>query len=238
MHSSLIGTSVVLDALALLPVSAQTAPAASTAPGSKAQRAQAELLITVKAAKAKVNDPVAARTVAPFILADGNVIPVGSKLVGHVQKVESDSVDRHMSSIAITFESVELKKQAKMPLKLSVAAAMPSVPTGTTEPTSKLLPPSSGPLPNDHPLNGHAYDIGEDTGNLINEPTHGYSGISDTEAGGTQGKPKAAHIGSVIGLPGVTLQIDGGPDAVSTFASAKKNLQLDAGLQLMLVVVQ
>jgi hypothetical protein len=42
----------------------------------------------------------------------------------------------------------------------------------------------------------------------------------------------------VIGLPGVTLQIDDGPEAVTTFVSAKKNLQLDSGLQLMLVVVQ
>jgi hypothetical protein len=36
----------------------------------------------------------------------------------------------------------------------------------------------------------------------------------------------------------VTLLIDDGPATVSRFVSAKKNLQLDSGLQLMLVVVQ
>lgn len=62
MHGSLIGTSVLFGALALLPVSAQTAPAASPAHGSKAQSVQAELLASVKAAEAKANDPIAART--------------------------------------------------------------------------------------------------------------------------------------------------------------------------------
>lgn len=210
MHRSLIGTSILLGTLARLPMSAQTAPAAPV--GSNVKSVQAELLTSVKAGKAKVNDEIVARTVTPLILAEGTVIPIGSKVFGHVRKVEADSSDRHVSLIAIAFDSVELKKQPKMPLNLSVAAAIASAANGETEPASKL-PPSSGPLPNDHPLNDHAYDIGEDSGKLINDPTHTHSGLSDAKPDGTPDQAKAAHTGSVIGLPGVTLQVGKGPQA-------------------------
>ena len=236
MYRSFIATSVLLGGMALLSVRAQTAPAPPTASDSTPQRVQAGLLITVKATKAKANDPITARTVTPLTLKDGTVIPVGSTLLGHVLKVESDSADRHISSIAVKFDSVELKKKAKLPLNLSLVSAMASAPVG--ESGQKLVAPSEGPLPNDHPLDGHSYSVTQDTPNLINDPTQGHSGISNGGASGAQGKPTAAHTGSVIGLPGVTLEIDDGPEAVTTFVSAKKNLQLEAGLQLMLVVVQ
>jgi hypothetical protein len=236
MYRSFIATSVLLGGVALLPLWAQTAPAPSTASDSKPQRVQAGLLTTVKATKAKANDPIRAQTVTPLTLKDGTVIPVGSTLLGHVLKVESDSADQHISSIAVTFDSVELKKKAKLPLNLSIVSALASAPVG--ESGSKLVAPSEGPLPADHPLNGQAYNVIQDAPNLISDSTHGHSGISNGEASGAQGKPTAAHTGSVIGLPGVTLQIDEGPETVSTFVSAKKNLQLDSGLQLMLVVVQ
>lgn len=231
MYRSFIATSFLAGLLALLRVSAQTAPP-SNASDSTPQRVQAGLLTTVKAAKSKANDPIRAQTVTPLNLKDGTVIPVGSTLLGHVVKVESDSGDQHISSIAVTFDSVELKKKAKLPLNLSVVSAMASTPAGASG--NKLVSPSEGPLPDDHALNGHAYTI--DSASLAKDPTEGHSGISNGGASGTQGKLIAGHTGSVIGLPGVTLQIEDGPDAVSTFVSAKKNLQLDSGLQLMLEV--
>ena len=231
-----MATSVILGGMALLPIWAQTAPASSAASDSTPQRVQAGLLTTVKATKAKANDPITAQTVTPLTLKDGTVIPAGSTILGHVLKVESDSADRHISSITVKFDSVELKKKAKLPLNLSLVSAMASAPVG--ESGQKLVAPSQGPLPNDHPLDGHSYSVTQDTPNLINDPTQGHSGISNGETSGAQGKPTAAHTGSVIGLPGVTLQIDDGPEAMTTFVSAKKNLQLDSGLQLMLVLVQ
>ncbi len=234
MYRPFFASCFLLSGVVLLPVWAQTAPAPSSASDSTPQRVQAGLLSTVKATKAKANDPITAQTVTPLTLKDGTVIAAGSTLRGHVVKVESDSADQHISSIAITFDAVELKKKAKLPLNLSVVSAMASAPGG--EPGNKLVSPSEGPLPNDHALNGRAYSI--DSPSLVNDATHGHSGISDGQASGTQGSPTAAHTGSVIGLPGVTLQIGDGPAAVSTFVSTKKNLQLDSGLQLMLVVVQ
>jgi hypothetical protein len=83
---------------------------------------------------------------------------------------------------------------------------------------------STNGVADSHPLDGHAYTAKDDSTNI------------ETSGGGTPGKPTTAHAGSVIGLPGVTLVIDDGPNATSTFVSAKKNFQLDSGLQMILVV--
>jgi hypothetical protein len=234
MYKSFIATAALIGSVALSPSWGQTAPAPSTASDSNPQRVQAGLLTTVKVTKAKTNDPITAQTVTPLTLKDGTVIPAGSTLLGHVVKAEPDSMDQHVSSIAVTFDAVELKKKARLPLNLSVVSAMASTPAGAAG-NNKMVSPSAGPLPYDHPLNGQAYNVVQDSQKLVNNPVGTQSALAG-DAASAQGKPTAAHAGSVIGLPGVTLQIEDGPVAVSTFVSAKKNLQLDSGLQLMLVV--
>jgi hypothetical protein len=233
MYRLFVATSGLLGSLTLFPLWSQTAPSSSAASDANSQRVQAGLLTTVKATKAKTNDPITAQTVTPLTLKDGTVIPVGSTLLGHVVKVESDSADQHISSIAVTFDAVELKKKAKLPLNLSVVSAMASAPAGASG-NNKMVSPSAGPLPYDHPLDGQAYNVVQDSPKLVNNPVGTQSALAG-DGGSTQGKATAAHTGSVIGLPGVTLLIDDAP-AVSTFVSAKKNLQLESGLQLMLVV--
>jgi hypothetical protein len=222
MANLVIRTSVVLGMFAALPILGQTAPAASSAPVSTSH-VQAQLLTGVKAAKAKANDPVRAQTMTPLALADGSVIPVGSTLTGHVVKVVPDSPDGHTSSIAITFESVELKKHQTVPLKLSIASAM-AASAGAGNNTYQTASRSANGVTDSHALDGHAYTAKDDSTNI------------ETSGGGTPGKTTAAQAGSVIGLPGVTLVFDDGPNALSTFVSAKKNLQLDSGLQIILVV--
>ena len=233
MYKLFIATSVLLGSVALSPIWAQTA-APSAAPEGNSLKVQAGLQTTLKANKAKINDPITAQTVTPLTLKDGTVVPAGSTLLGHVVKVDADSTDQHISSIAVTFDAVELKKKVKLPLNLSVVSAMASTPAGAAG-NNKMVSPSAGPLPYDHPLNGQAYNVVQDSPKLVNNPVGTQSALSGG-AGSTQGKATAAHTGSVIGLPGVTLQIEDGPAAVSTFISAKKNLQLESGLQLMLVV--
>jgi hypothetical protein len=48
----------------------------------------------------------------------------------------------------------------------------------------------------------------------------------------------AGQAGSVIGMPGVTLQVDDSPQHASKFESSNKKFQLKQGLQLMLAVPQ
>jgi hypothetical protein len=57
--------------------------------------------------------------------------------------------------------------------------------------------------------------------------------------GGDPSKPApdtAAHAGSVIGMTGITLEVDDSPQHASKFESTGKKLQLKPGLQLMLGV--
>ncbi len=56
--------------------------------------------------------------------------------------------------------------------------------------------------------------------------------------GGPRSETKSAQTGSVIGMPGVSLEIDEGPQHASKFGSASKDFQLKQGMQLMLAVVQ
>jgi hypothetical protein len=231
MRKSFIAIFALLGSVALSPTWAQTAtPSAST----DSLKVKAGLQTTLRANKAKINDPITAQTVTPLTLRDGTVVPAGSTLLGHVVKADADSTDQHISSIAITFDAVELKKKVKVPLNLSVVSAMASAPAGVAG-NNKMMSPSAGPLPYDHPLNGQAYNVVQDSPKLVNNPAGTQSALSGA-AGSSQGKATAAHTGSVIGLPGVTLQSEDGPEAVSTFVSAKKNLQLESGLQLMMVV--
>ncbi len=223
MSNLVIGSLVLLGTFAGLPISDQTVPAASSPPVSTSH-VQAQLLNGLKTAKAKANDPVRAQTMTPLALSDGTVIPVGSTLSGHVVKVVSDSPDGHTSSIAITFESVELKKHETLPLKLSIASAMASTLTGVGNNSYQTASRSANGVTDSHALDGHAYSAKDDSTNI------------ETKSGGTQGTPTAAHSGSVIGLPGVTLLVDDGPNGASTFLSTKKNFQLDSGLQMILVV--
>jgi hypothetical protein len=216
-HRPFFASCFLLGGVSLLLGWGQTAPVPSTASDSTPQRVQAGLLSTVRATKAKANDPITAQTVTPLTLKDGTFIPAGSTLLD-----QSDSADQQ---IAVTFDVVELKKKAKVPLNISVVSAMASAPGGASG--NKLVAPSEGRLPNDHALNGHAYSI--DTPSLVNDATQGHSGISNAQTNGVPGST-AAHTESVIGLPGFTLQIDDGPAAVSTVVPAKRNLQLDSGL--------
>jgi hypothetical protein len=165
MSNLVIGSSVLLGMFAALPIiSGQTA--ASSAPVSTSH-VQAQLLNGVKAAKAKANDPVRAQTMTPLAISDGTVIPVGSTLSGHVVKVESDSPDGHTSSIAITFESVELKKHQTLPLKLSIASAMAPTPAGMGNNTYQTASRSANGVTDSHALDGHAYTAKETAGWLM-----------------------------------------------------------------------
>jgi hypothetical protein len=53
---------------------------------------------------------------------------------------------------------------------------------------------------------------------------------------GESPKSQAAQTGAVIGMAGVSLQVDDSPRHESKFASDGKELQLNKGLQLMLAV--
>jgi hypothetical protein len=197
----------VLAALGTLPV--------AVAQGSK-QFIQVELVKTIKAKKAKVGDVVKARAVQAVTLPGGVTISEGTAVLGEVRAADE-------KSLAISFDQAEIQGEAT-PVKLSIRSAMmPGASTATT-PAGSGSSTLDAATPGNRPIRGGP------------PPPRT---VTETVSEGPASAPRnvAAQTGSLIGMPGITLEVDEGPQRASKFVSADKELQLKSGLQLMLAVV-
>jgi hypothetical protein len=197
---------------------------------------QVELVSAVKARKAKVGDVVTAVTDVPLTLPKGLVVPAGSRVVGHVRRLDADSGDAHTSFIALSFDEIEIKKGQTVPLNCFVRAALLPAIKGTTAQASQQgqnLPPMQAPTRDGGMSSG---GMMPNSGTNMGNPNPGDL-VSPTGQPQEGAKPVAAHTGEVVGMRGVELQVTN-PDHLSVFRSARKNLELDEGLELMLVVLQ
>lgn len=59
--------------------------------------------------------------------------------------------------------------------------------------------------------------------------------LDDKRSGDNRGDLRAVPAGTLVGMPGVTLAVDG-PEGAATFRSSNRKLELKSGLQLMLRV--
>jgi hypothetical protein len=194
---------------------------AAFAQGSK-HFIQTELLKTIKAKKAKVGDVVKARAVQALIVPGGVTIPEGATIVGEVR-----SVDEH--SMAISFDQAEIKGKTT-PVKLSIRGAM--MPGATPMRSETRDSPMAVSTPTDHPMEGGRVPLQDQRKAAAETSTGSSAPVSEPP------HQVAGQSGSVIGMPGVTLEVDEGPQRASKFVSAEKELQLKSGLQLMLAVVE
>jgi hypothetical protein len=200
---------------------------------------QVQLTSAIKAKKAKVGDVVSAVTVIPVTLAQGVAVPAGSKVTGHVRQVEADSGDAHTSFIALSFDEVALKHGQTVSLNSFVRAALMPALRGTTAQESQqgqTMAPMQSPTRGGM-MNG---GMGGPMGGMMSAPPMGNSNpptATSTPPAQPQepAKPVAARTGEIIGMRGVELQVTN-PEHLSVFRSVHKNLELDEGLQLMLVV--
>jgi hypothetical protein len=147
--------------------------------GAQSRFIQAELLTGIKTKKAKVGDPVKARSTADVTLTNGVTVPAGSTLLGELRSVEPNAV-------SVSFDTCQNGGKTT-PLKLSIRAAM--------------------------------------------MPVAGEHGARDAQRA-------EAQTGAVIGLDGVTLKVDESGHEPTKFQSARGELKIDKGLQLMLGLVE
>lgn len=208
---SLLGVS--LFALGIL--NAQT-------PAKQPVQLQVQLTAALKAKKAKVGDPITAITMVPVTLSQGTVYP-GSKVTGHVRAVEADSSDAHTSFITISFEELQMKKGQTIPLNCYVRAALLQKVQGVQAQMSQggqNVPPVTGGAA---VRDGSSSDV--------------YRDLTRADVAANDPNSQPAHAGQVIGMNGITLDLTE-PDHFSRFKSIHKNLELDEGLEMMLVVQQ
>jgi hypothetical protein len=209
-----------------------TAAAAQIPPGTIIP---AELAKSLDAKRAKVNDEVVAKT-AQDLLAHGQIIiPVGSKVIGHVSEVKARSKTETQSTIGIVFDRLLLKDGATMSLQIAVQAIRgPARPASTMDSEmggSAGLPSSPGRgLPDGmDPMGGaRSYPNSSDTHPNIPGPTAGRDKPSNAATGGLSSSTQG-----VVGIAGLALTSSA---QGSVFSSSSQNVHLDSGTQMLLLV--
>ncbi|HEU4983705.1 MAG TPA: hypothetical protein VFT88_13575, partial [Acidobacteriaceae bacterium] len=96
---------------------------------SQATNVSAELTRSLDSKHAKVGDPVEAKTTSKALLADGTKLPKGTKLIGHVTEVSSETKAHKTSQLAFAFDHAVLHNGREVPIhavlrSLSAPAAM------------------------------------------------------------------------------------------------------------------
>lgn len=100
----------------------ESSDAAAHAGGRSAQLAadssvNAVLTKPVDSGKSKPGDPVSARTTQPARTSDGNTIPEGSTLLGHVSEAHARGEGHASSAVGIVFDKVVTKDGREIPLR-------------------------------------------------------------------------------------------------------------------------
>jgi hypothetical protein len=193
-----------------------------------------ELAKTIDAKKAKVGDEVIAKTMDDFRSDKNEVLtPRGSKIVGHVAEVSPHEHDS-TSTLGIVFDKMIMKNGTEIPLKASIQA---------------IGWPQSNTAAANQPSGGSGYPGGSapSTGNAGNSP--GMAGRGGTVPGNANGAPPTPEgtdatggygqltptSQGVVGMSGVSLSTGTAQD--SLLSSAKHNVKLDSGTQMILRVI-
>ena len=228
-----------------------SAPQSSPSPGpdaSSAASAQpnkipvgtvipAELSKTVDAKKAKQGDKVEAK-VAQDMLSNGQVvIPRGSKITGHVTAAKPHDKSDPASNLAIAFDQIEVKDKGQMPLQAKIQAmAKPLIIVGPMDSPSGTPDASGGSSPgsSNSPMGGT-----NRPGMSSPAPSSSPAAAAGGSIAGSQpvqsGTALSAGSQGVIGMEGVTMNAD--PSQGTVISSAKKNVKLESGTQLILKVL-
>lgn len=211
--------------------------AQSAKPGGHETQLQIQLTNAVKAKKAKVGDSVSAITVAAATLPGGVAVPAGSKVLGHVRKVEADLGAAHNSLIALSFDEIQIKKGQTVPLKGFIfAAMMPQLQTNYQQLNSQygstMAPITTGGLAATQ-VNSRGPTLQTNGADALGAQTRG--DVSPQTNADSQAT--TVRNGQVANMPGVELAINES-EHTSIFNSPHKNLELAEGLQLMLAVQQ
>ena len=250
---------------------AAAAAATITPPPTKAEEAKpkasymlVELSKSLKANKLKVGDKVKAE-VSQDILSHGKVIiPVETKLVGHVTEVSARDSTHPESRLGIVFDRILLKHFHDIDFEAVVqAVSQPVVRRSRVDEPSQMLPPSMVGVSRDAP----ATPTGRGTSaSTSNRPAGGGGGSTASASLATFQTPitvkqsPSTHVDSsgalletastgkpmsigmprgVFGLKGLSLSTTPSPSTPGpVIVSNTENVKLDSGTQILLQVLK
>jgi Bacterial conjugation TrbI-like protein len=219
---------------------AAQSPPPSQAASSEASLAggmviNAALNTSIDSKKAKPGEQITAHTTEAVKSNDGRtILPKGTKLVGHVTQASARSNGQAESMLAIQFDKATLKDGQEVALNNAViqAVAAPSQQTsaygGESERSTIPATPSNNPS-----VSGSRGARPENTPSAQRYPSPNPDASSSGEA--NSAGPLPANTRGVYGLEGVRLSANANGEG-TVLASTGKNVHLDGGTRLLLVV--
>jgi hypothetical protein len=215
-----LGKAAILKHLAVCIAFTATVLAQSASP-IRLVGVRATLDKTLDARKAKEGDAVTARPEAKIHIAEGIDIETNSRLVGHVDTVET-STGNDDSEITVTFDKVQLKDGRQIPIKATIL--------WIGQPPS-LLNPTEVSAPADRTTPG----VGVGAGMSGMPPTQGYQGAEiaglpkyhrDTPAAAP---PPTGVFSQPNAIPGVSFASDIRKPESGSFTAVDHNVRIPGG---------
>ncbi len=192
---------------------AQTSPSAAPAESGKPHGPMpAELTRSLDSKKLKEGDPVTAQITAELRAQDGQTIPKGSKLIGHVTVAKARSKGDPQAQLGITFDKLTTPNGKEMAIKGILQAVGPSL-TSSAQPDVSVGGPGM--------MAGHE-GMGAGT---TPPPMGGTSQTVHTSAPILNGQSKG-----VVGIRNLELGEN------SVLMSGGKEIKLDSGTQMIVQV--
>jgi hypothetical protein len=239
-----LSTLFAAGAMAQSPAPSETTNSQASIAGGTA--INAELDTSIDSKKAKSGEAVVAHTTEAMKATDNReIMPKGTKLMGHVTQAESRSNGGTETKVAIQFDKAKLKDGQEVPLAnftIQALAAPSNATSAFANDNDRMTTPSNTPGANNPSMSGSRGTRPDATPSARPDPTPNAQSYPRGEPNGTSGtQPNAAGplpsgARGVYGLQGVRLATTGAGGAEgSVITSDGKNLHLDKGTRLLLV---
>jgi hypothetical protein len=281
MQSLKISVATLVAALSL-PIAvcvAQSAPAnansdsdaRTTAPPSAQSNAVIERYMTsveteltgrLDSRNAAVGQQVTAKTLGPAKLADGTALPRGTRLVGHVTRVQAHTQDQPYAKLAISFDRAELKDGQSVALRSVIRMVTPPASAAATASVPMMADEQAGPVgagtsagggrgsggarggagPGGGLPAGPMRPVGQTAGATLGGATADARSLAEATADTTGGVvPQAGETVSAApratALPGVVLSTAATADTSGTLMASGRDISLDTGTRITLGLI-
>ncbi len=220
---------------------AASAPGASTG-AQAAANLQAELTKGLDAKKAKVGDPVLAKTTQEFSGHGDLRIPKNTKLIGHVTEAQARGKGQNQSTLAIAFDKAQLKDGREIPLNavIQTLAPPPSLTAADMGSTDMGAGASSG-APSDSTGGGRNGAVPA-INSTVNSTTRtagnvasGAGSVAGDVTGPRGGGALSTNPTGTVGLKGMQLDTAASSsEKGSVIRSNSENVRLESGTRLVL----
>jgi hypothetical protein len=236
---------------------AQPAPTIQPSQAAPAQHAEPEALalspvtgeLTSKldSKTAKAGDKIELKTTEKATMADGTVIPKGSKIMGHVTEAQAYVANTDNGRLTLQFDQAEIKSGQSMPIKSAIQTINPA----GSDAASSAMPmgggsapqASSGAAPNGTANPGTGAATAAGARSATENSNHGVSPATDSASGPAPGTTVARNGNVVIkttAVPGVLVasSATGQPfsNASGALLSARQDVHLDGGTKMVLAM--